>query len=84
MGTSAEDDVQEAIADLIRRDPEIHGLFNSITQQMGPQVMLAAKIRMRPGISIEARGGEHQCPRAAHQGALPGSGWCFIRPDLED
>jgi cation diffusion facilitator family transporter len=84
VGTSAEDDVQEAIADLIRRDPEIHGLFNSITQQIGPQVMLAAKIRMRPGISIEAAVASINALERRIKERFPEVGWCFIEPDLED
>jgi len=84
VGTSAEDDVQEAIADLIRRDPEIHGLFNAITQQIGPQVMLAAKIRMRPGISIEAAVASINALERRIKERFPEVGWCFIEPDLED
>jgi cation diffusion facilitator family transporter len=84
VGTSAEEDVQEAIAELIRRDPEIHGLFNAITQQMGPQVMLAAKIRMRPGISIESAVASINALERRIKERFPEVGWCFIEPDLED
>jgi cation diffusion facilitator family transporter len=84
VGTSAEEDVQEAITDLIRRDPEIHGLFNAITQQMGPQVMLAAKIRMRPGISIESAVASINALERRIKERFPEVGWCFIEPDLED
>lgn len=84
VGTSAEEDVQEAIADLIRGDPEIQGLFNAITQQMGPQVMLAAKIRMRPGISIESAVASINALERRIKERFPEVGWCFIEPDVED
>jgi cation diffusion facilitator family transporter len=84
VGTSAEEDVQEAIADLIRSEPDIAGLFNAITQQMGPQVMLAAKIRMRPGISIESAVASINALERRIKERFPEVGWCFIEPDLED
>ncbi len=84
VGTSAEEDLQEAIAELIRSDPEIHGLFNAITQQMGPQVMLAAKIRMRPGISIESAVASINALERRIKERFPEVGWCFIEPDIED
>ncbi len=84
VGTSAEEDLQEAIGDLIRSDPEIEGLFNAITQQMGPQVMLAAKIRMRPGISIESAVASINALERRIKERFPEVGWCFIEPDVED
>ena len=84
VGTSAEEDLEEAIKDLIGTDPEIVGLFNAITQQLGPQVMLAAKIRMRPGISIEQAVASINALERRIKQAFPEVGWCFIEPDTED
>jgi cation diffusion facilitator family transporter len=84
IGTSAEEDLQEAIADLIRNDPETAGLFNAITQQLGAQVMLAAKIRMRSGISIESAVASINALERRIKERFPEVGWCFIEPDLED
>ncbi len=84
VGTSAEEDVEEAIADLIRSEPDIAGLFNAITQQIGPHVMLAAKIRMRPGISIESAVASINALERRIKERFPEVGWCFIEPDLED
>ena len=84
VGTSAEEDVHDAIVDLIRGDPEIHGLFNAITQQMGPRVMLAAKVRMRPGITIEAAVASINALERRIKERFPEVGWCFIEPDVED
>jgi cation diffusion facilitator family transporter len=84
VGTSAEEDLEEAIKDLIGNDPEIVALFNAITQQLGPQVMLAAKIRMRPGISIEQAVASINALERRIKQAFPEVGWCFIEPDLDD
>jgi len=84
IGTSAEEDVEEAIKDLIGTDPEIVGLFNAITQQLGPQVMLAAKVRMRPGISIESAVASINALERRIKASFPEVGWCFIEPDLDD
>ena len=84
VGTSAEEEVEEAIADLIRSEPDIAGLFNAITQQMGPRVMLAAKIHMRPGISIESAVASINALERRIKERFPEVGWCFIEPDLED
>jgi divalent metal cation (Fe/Co/Zn/Cd) transporter len=69
---------------LIEADPVIERVFNIITFQMGPQVMLAAKVKIRSSLSIreavthinklEKRLKEHH----------PEIGWCFIEPDLYD
>jgi cation diffusion facilitator family transporter len=84
VGTSAEEDLQQGIADIIRSDPEITGLFNAITQQVGPRVMLAAKIRMRSGISIESAVASINALERRIKERFPEVGWCFIEPDLED
>jgi cation diffusion facilitator family transporter len=84
VGTSAEEDLEEAIKDLIGKDPEIVALYNAITQQLGPQVMLAAKIRMRPGISIEAAVASINALERRIRESFPEVGWCFIEPDFDD
>jgi cation diffusion facilitator family transporter len=84
VGTSAEEDVHDAIVEFIRSEPEIQGLFNTITQQVGPQVMLAAKIQMRHGISIEAAVVSINALERRIKERFPEVGWCFIEPDFED
>ncbi len=84
VGTSAEEDLQQGIVELIRSDPEIVGLFNAITQQLGPKVMLAAKVSMRPGISIESAVASLNALERRIKERFPEVGWCFVEPDLED
>lgn len=84
VGSSAEEDLRAGIDELIRNDPAIERLFNMITQQMGPRVMLAAKIKLKPGIRIEeAVEAINALERRIHE-QFPEIGWCFIEPDVED
>ncbi len=53
VGRSAEPALRTQIDRLIDADPEIEAVLNTITVQMGPRVMLAAKIRMRSGLTID-------------------------------
>src|SRR5262245_4137338 len=53
VGRSAEEDLQKAIGAHIKSTEGIEELLNAITVQLGPQVMLAVKVRMTSGIGIE-------------------------------
>ena len=84
VGSSAEEDLRTGIDALIRNDPAIERLFNLITQQLGPKVMLAAKIKVKAGLSIEdAVAAINALERRIRQ-EFPEIGWCFIEPDVED
>ena len=84
IGTSAEDDLRMAINEEIAGDPGIQKLFNAITLQLGPQVMLAAKVGMAPGISIEEAVGHINRLEVRIKQRFPEVGWCFIEPDITD
>jgi cation diffusion facilitator family transporter len=84
VGRSAEPRVREQIDRIIEADPDIEELLNTITIQMGPKVMLAAKIRMRSGLTIdEAVEHINELERTLKR-ALPELGWCFVEPDSTD
>ena len=84
VGRSAEPRVREQIDRIIEADPDIEELLNTITIQMGPKVMLAAKIRMRSGLTIdEAVAHINELERTLKR-ALPELGWCFVEPDSTD
>ncbi len=84
VGRSAEDRVQKAIEAEIAADPEIQELLNAITMQMGPQVMLAAKVRMRSGISIEDAVAHINKLERRIKEQFPEIQWCFVEPDVAD
>lgn len=69
IGRSADPEVVAALREAIDRDDDIAEVLNVITVQVGPQIMLAAKVRMRSGLSM-AEGIGH---------ITPSSGSCAIR-----
>jgi len=84
LGKSADPELRRAIDELIARDPAIEQVFNTITMQFGPKVVLAAKIRMRSGLTIdEAAMRINELERELKRNH-PEIGWCFIEPDVAD
>jgi cation diffusion facilitator family transporter len=84
IGKSAEPDLQAEINQLIEAEPGIEQIFNVITIQMGPQVMLAAKVKLQPALTVaEAVASINQLERRLKK-HYPVIGWCFIEPDLYD
>ncbi len=84
IGTSADPLLRELIDRIIVADPVIEELLNTITLQMGPRIMLAAKIRMRPGLPIEEAVAHINRLEARIKSEVPQVGWCFIEPDIRD
>ncbi len=84
VGRSAEEDVEDAIREEIDQDPAILKLLNALTMQFGPQVMLAAKVQMNPGISIEEAVDHINQLEVRIKQKFPEIAWCFIEPDDKD
>lgn len=84
IGKSAEPELERSIRDLINRDPAIDELLNTITLQMGPKVLLAAKVKMRPGLSIEDAVAHINELEAEIKRLHPEVGWSFVEPDVTD
>ena len=84
VGRSAEPELERRLEELIAADDSIEELFNALTIQFGPQVMLAAKIRMKAGMSVDhAVERINQLERQIKE-RFPEIGWCFIEPDVVD
>ena len=84
VGRSADPEVQSAINAIISSDDAIASVLNIITVQFGPHIMLAAKVRMYPGIPIEqAVVRLNGLERKIKQGQ-PEIRWCFLEPDIEN
>jgi cation diffusion facilitator family transporter len=86
MGESADPRVEAGIARLVAADADIEQVVRIITLQQGPgQVMVAMKIRFRPGLQT---GGELCAAINRLEGAieqqLPEVKWTFIEPDHKD
>lgn len=84
VGRSAEPALRAVIDRIIAADPAIDRVLNTITVQMGPKVMLAAKIAMRRGLSIDEVVLRINELERRLKAEAPQIGWCFIEPDLED
>lgn len=84
VGRSAEEDLQAALRLEINAAPNIEKLLNAITMQLGPQVMLAAKVKMCDGISIEEAVGAINALEKRIKARFPEIAWCFVEPDVED
>jgi cation diffusion facilitator family transporter len=84
VGRSAEPELERRLDELIAEDDSIEEVFNTLTIQFGPQVMLAAKIRMKPGLSIgDAVERINRLERQIKE-RYPEIGWCFVEPDTAD
>jgi cation diffusion facilitator family transporter len=84
VGRSAEDDLQEAIRADIAADQNIVELLNAITLQMGPDVMLALKVKMRPGIPIETAAAHINALEQRIKSKFGEVKWLFVEPDVTD
>ncbi len=84
VGRAADPLVQEAIDAIIDADPDIVHVFNTITIQLGPDTMLATKIQLRSGISIEAAVESINKLEKRLKEQVPGLKWSFVEPDFED
>ena len=65
-------------------DPDIQTLLNAITLQMGPDVMLALKVQMRPGLSLDAAVAAINALEKRIKTKFPTVAWCFVEPDTAD
>lgn len=84
VGRSAEEDVESAIRAEIQRAPGIEKVFRALTMQFGPQVMLAAKVQMKAGMTVEEVVVRiNELETQIHQ-RFPEITWCFIEPDDKD
>lgn len=84
IGRSSEEDIRRGIERIIEEDPKIDALLNAITLQVGPKIMLAAKIRMPPDLPIAQAVERINELERRMKAAFPEIGWCFIEPDVTD
>jgi len=84
VGRSADPAIQEAIARIIDERQDIEHVFNTITIQMGPYTMLAAKIKLKSGIDIDAAVDDINLLERQLKAEIPHLKWCFIEPDNAD
>ncbi|MBE7416264.1 MAG: cation diffusion facilitator family transporter [Ideonella sp.] len=84
VGQSADPAVEAALRAHLQAQPEVRQVFNLITQQLGPDVMLAVKVAMAPQPSDRALiDAINRVERSLHAG-FPQLRWCFFEPDASD
>jgi cation diffusion facilitator family transporter len=84
VGRSADPEIQEAIDAIIAEHDGIDKVFKTITVQFGPDTMLAAKIKMRPGLDIGIAVESINALERELKQRIPNLRWCFIEPDVTD
>jgi cation diffusion facilitator family transporter len=86
VGESADPEVEAAVREVAGSDPNILGVVRLMTIQQGPgQVMVALKLRMKPGL---ATGGDLCAAINAFEARLaekrPEIQWIFTEPDVRE
>ena len=84
VGRSADPEIVKLIEEIIGEHDAIEHVFNIITIQFGPDTMLAAKLKMRPGIDIESAVADINALERTLKERIPKLAWCFIEPDVAD
>lgn len=84
VGRSADPLIQASIDKIIGESDDIEKLFNAITLQFGPDTLLAAKIKMKPGLDIAQAVDDINELERRLKNEIPGLKWSFIEPDNAD
>ena len=84
VGQSADPELEELIEAIIVHDENIETCLNIITLQFGSRVMLALKLKMKPGISIETAVQNINDLEKNIKQQAPAVAWCFVEPDIVD
>lgn len=84
VGRSADPEIQKMIDDIICDQDGIECVFNTITIQFGPDTMLAAKVKIRADMNIEAAVQSINAMERRLKEQIPELKWVFIEPDVAD
>ncbi len=84
VGQSAEPVLHAALAEFVRAQPEVERLFNLITLQLGPDLMVATKAQMRGELSGAQLIDAINRVEAAMRAQFPEIRWSFFEPDVAD
>jgi len=84
VGRSAEPEIRALIDQIIDADPDIDRLLNVITLHVGPGIMVAAKIHMRSGLTLDQAVERINALEVRLKKEVPDIDWCFVEPDYRD
>lgn len=83
IGQSADDPTRTAIKAFLEARPEVEELLNLITFQLGPQIMVAVKARMKNADSVQQMVADINLCELSLKKAYPAVKWIFFEPDVE-
>ena len=84
IGQSVEGRVLQRMREHIAGDGEVETVYNVLTQQMGQDVMVAVKAKMRPTQSAQALVESINRIEQSFRAAFPQVRWLFFEPDIAD
>ena len=84
VGQGVEERTRQDMIGFLEQQPDVHKVFNCVTLQLGPDVMVAVKVKMRPLASAEALIAAINQAEAAFKRQYPQVLWLFFEPDLQD
>ena len=84
VGQGVEERTRQDMIDFLEQQPDVHKVFNCVTLQLGPDVMVAVKVKMRPLASADALVAAINKAEAAFKRQYPQVLWLFFEPDLQD
>ena len=84
IGQGVDPAIKEEMLAFLQNRPEIHSVYSLLTLQMGEDVVVAVKARMRPTGSEEALVNTINACEVALREAFPQILWLFFEPDLKD
>jgi cation diffusion facilitator family transporter len=84
IGQGVEERVLERMRAHLAGDSEVEGVYNLLTQQLGRDVMVAVKAKMRPTASAAALVAAINRVEQRFRSAFPQVQWLFFEPDVED
>ncbi len=84
IGKSADPEIQAIIDSQISSDTNIEKVFNTITIQVGPYIMLAAKVKIKKGLDIESACKAINKMEQSLKKVVPDLKWSFIEPDISE
>jgi cation diffusion facilitator family transporter len=84
IGQSVEGGVLERMRAHLASNDEVEMVYNLLTQQLGPVVMVAVKAKMRPVASAQALIESINRVEERFRAAFPQVQWLFFEPDLAD
>lgn len=84
LGRSAEPELEALLNSIINKDDSIEKILNTMTMHFGPDVMLAAKVKMKAGISVEETVKQINELEVEIERQAPMVKWTFVEPDVTD